>query len=517
MYGLNELAAAPKQSIWELILEQFQDRLVQILLVVAVVSGIFSALEHTADQSLLQSFVEPIVILSILILNAAVGVIQSQSAMDSLEALQELQPTLCTPLRQGVLQANLPASQLVPGDIIQLRVGDKIPADARVVELQSSTLQVDETSLTGESVTVGKLAGEDGISEAGAPLQSQPGMVFAGTMVTAGNALAVVTSTGMSTQFGKIQKGVTDAQQEIQKTPLAIRLDEFGNQLTVIIGIICVAVWLVSIPKMGGASFANKWDGAIYYAKVAVALGVAAIPEGLPAVITLCLSLGTRRMAQRNVIVRRLPSVETLGCTSVICTDKTGTLTTNEMTAVSLVVLEKKDGVVEHSIEGVSYSPLGKIDGITQNDEIRQFPKGSVADVAAVAALCNDASIIGNNEAAESNSGTSNTLVAVERIFERTGEPTEAALCVLAEKLGGLVDLLNGDDNTPIPPSTLASANVDAWRSNFSRKATLEFNRDRKSKCTTLLMHTAIAKTMVAFFLTLMFVHSPFFRYVCIS
>jgi Ca2+-transporting ATPase len=162
----------------------------------------------------------------------------------------------------------------------------------------------------------------------------------------------------------------------------------------------------------------------------------------------------------------------------VICTDKTGTLTTNEMTAVSLVVLEKKDGVVEHSIEGVSHTPLGKIDGITQNDEIRQFPKGSIADVAAVAALCNDASIIGNNEAADNNSDTGNNLVAVERVYERTGEPTEAALCVLAEKLGGLVDL---DDSTPIPPSTLASANVDAWRSNFSRKATLEFNRDRKS------------------------------------
>jgi P-type Ca2+ transporter type 2C len=477
IFGRNELEKPQPQSIWSLIAEQFQDRLVQILVVVAVVSAIFSALEHTTDQSLLKSFVEPIVIVSILVLNAAVGVIQSQSAQDSLQALQEMQPTLCTPIRGGVVQANVPASELVPGDIIQLRVGDKVPADARIVELQSSTLQVDETSLTGESVTVAKLSGKDGISEPGAPLQAQSGMVFAGTMVTAGNALAVCTATGMKTQFGKIQQGVTDAQQELQKTPLALKLDEFGDQLTVIIGIICVAVWLVSIPKMGGASFANRWDGAIYYAKVAVALGVAAIPEGLPAVITLCLSLGTRRMAQRNVIVRRLPSVETLGCTSVICTDKTGTLTTNEMTAVSLMILEGKDQVVEHTIEGISYSPVGNIEGVESEKEREQYPKGSLVDVAAVASLCNDASIIGNDDTEPKKESGSRQITTVERLYERTGEPTEAALCVLAEKLGGMAK--HTAEN--VPPSTLASANVDVWRMNYPRKATLEFNRDRKS------------------------------------
>ena len=135
----------------------------------------------------------------------------------------------------------------------------------------------------------------------------------------------------MATQFGRIQQGVTSAAAETTKTPLAIKLDEFGDTLTIIIGVICFAVWVVSIPKMNDPSFATVWEGAIYYAKVAVALGVAAIPEGLPAVITLCLSLGTRRMAERNVLVRKLPSVETLGCTSVICSDKTGTLTQNEV------------------------------------------------------------------------------------------------------------------------------------------------------------------------------------------
>jgi Ca2+-transporting ATPase len=515
-FGRNTLQPPAKASLLELILEQFEDRLVQILLAVALLSAIFSALEHTKDQSLLGSFVEPLVILAILVLNAAVGVWQSQSASDSLQALQQMQPTLCTPLRDGEVKANLPASELVPGDILQLRVGDKVPADARVLQLQSSRLQVDETSLTGESVTVSKLTGEDGISIAGAPIQSQRGMVFSGTMITSGNALAVVVQTGMDTQFGKIQQGVTQAQEEQPKTPLAIKLDEFGETLTVIIGVICLAVWIVSIPKMNDSSFQNVWEGAIYYAKVSVALGVAAIPEGLPAVITLCLSLGTRRMAQRNVIVRKLPSVETLGCTSVICTDKTGTLTTNEMTVVSLVLLEKpqqKDAtvVVEHTIEGTSYSPVGTIDGIPCNDEVKQNPMGAVVDVAAVSALCNDASVVGNDsnygeesddeDVVDKDGKTISTIHHhgqkkknatkkgdIEKAYERTGEPTEAALCVLAEKLGGMSHYMegmhvskHGSFHLHVPPSVLASANVDSWRQSYLRKATLEFHRERKS------------------------------------
>lgn len=540
-YGPNALLAATKPSLWSLIAEQFQDRLVQILVLVAIVSAIFSILEYSSSgstgseggESLLKACVEPLVIVAILVLNAAVGVWQSQSASDSLEALQQLQPTLCTPLRDGgEWKANCAASELVPGDVLQLRVGDRVPADARVLELQSSTLQVDETSLTGESVTVSKLVGPEGISSTpNSALQSQRGMVFSGTMVTSGNALAVVVQTGMDTQFGKIQKGVSQAASETIKTPLAIKLDEFGNTLTVVIGAICLAVWIVSIPKMNDASFGNVWEGAIYYAKVAVALGVAAIPEGLPAVITLCLSLGTRRMAQRNVIVRKLPSVETLGCTSVICTDKTGTLTTNEMTAVSLVLLEKNGGsgsgsstsvVVEHEVEGTSYSPVGRIDGITYAKEVESNTNGAVADIAAVSALCNDAMILGNDEAYEDQSDDEdvvdkdgstiskihrphkqkkkneqkkkkNGAELVEKVYERTGEPTEAALCVLAEKIGGMAHLLDKDSavadhftkqggfHIHAPPSVLASANVDSWREYCPRKATLEFNRDRKS------------------------------------
>ena len=311
---------------------------------------------------------------------------------------------------------------------------------------------------------------------------------------------------------------MTEAKQEQAKTPLAIRLDEFGEQLTVIIGIICFVVWLVSIPKMSDPSFSSPLEGAVYYAKVAVALGVAAIPEGLPAVITLCLSLGTRRMATRNVIVRKLQSVETLGCTSVICTDKTGTLTTNEMTAVSLVMMTHNQAgmptIVEHSVEGFSYSPFGVVEGIVANEEVKQGPLGAVADIAAVCALCNDAYIVGNDATLNDffdedvvdesgktvgryHEGTKDNgkrrrakkqAEAVEKAFERVGEPTEAALCVLAEKLGGMAHYMEGGGHMDkrglhfaVPPSVLANANVKEWRSMHPRRATLEFSRDRKS------------------------------------
>ncbi len=470
--------------------------MVQILLGVAVLSALFSWMEvrqssaEAMEEALWKSFVEPAVILAILVLNAAVGVWQSQSAADSLAALQQLQARLATVLRDHTLTV-LPAAELVPGDVIQVRVGDKIPADARLVSLQSAVLAVDEGSLTGESMTVNKYPADQGLlTESNRPVQDQKGLLFAGTVVTRGTGQAVVVQTGVHTQFGKIQQGVTEA--VAPKTPLAIKLDDFGQTLTVVIAIICLAVWVVSIPKMNDPTFSSTWEGALYYAKVSVALGVAAIPEGLPAVITLCLSLGTRRMAQRNVIVRKLPAVETLGCTSVICTDKTGTLTTNEMTAVSLVLMEKLpdkkkggDFLVEHVVQGVSYSPIGMVDGIECDREVMNKPQGAVADVAAVCALCNDAKIIGNDAVVEEKKDKNNV-----KPFERVGEPTEAALCVLAEKLGGMSHYLEDGDgrkvdrkglHIDVAPSILASANVDVWRSSYPRLATLEFSRDRKS------------------------------------
>ena len=210
-YGKNELESPPSKTTWELILEQFEDRLVQILLVVAVLSSVFSVMEvweaasGPADQALWKSFVEPFVIVAILVLNAAVGVWQSKSAQGSLEALQKMQPTLATALRDGEWQSGIDASLLVPGDVLEIRVGDKVPADARVLELQSASLKTDEGSLTGESVTVGKLAGDEGMAEPSSPVQDQRGMLYSGTMVTSGSGKAVVVQTGMDTQFGKVR------------------------------------------------------------------------------------------------------------------------------------------------------------------------------------------------------------------------------------------------------------------------------------------------------------------------
>ena len=224
LYGPNTLASPPGKSTWQLILEQFEDRLVQILLGVAVLSGLFSVWEvqqHAASSStggvaepIWKSFVEPLVIVAILLLNAAVGVWQSQSAQGSLEALKQMQPSLATVLRTngdngdtGATAAAkvVDASGLVPGDVIEVRVGDKIPADARLLRLQSSGLQVDEGSLTGESVTVPKLPGNDGtLTSSNKPLQDQKGMLYSGTMITSGSGQALVVNTGMSTQMGKV-------------------------------------------------------------------------------------------------------------------------------------------------------------------------------------------------------------------------------------------------------------------------------------------------------------------------
>eukprot|EP01041_Mallomonas_annulata_P012034 gene12034-25221_t len=308
IYGKNTLSAAPKKSFLSLLLEQFEDKLVQILLGVAFLSSFLAVLEKD-----IHAFVEPLIILSILVLNAVVGILQKQSAESALDALKNLQPDFSCVLRDGVWQNDFPVSDIVPGDIIYLRVGDKVPVDGRLIGLKTTTFGTDESSLTGESVTASKTI--DPV-EIDSKIDAKNNMVFSGTMVTNGAAFIVATRTGMRTEMGMIDAGVQEAKLSEMKTPLAQKLDEFGQQLTYIIGGVCVLVWLVNIPKFYSPVFKSEVQGAIYYAKVAVALGVAAIPEGLPAVITLCLSLGTRRMAKRNVIVRKLSAVETLGCTS---------------------------------------------------------------------------------------------------------------------------------------------------------------------------------------------------------
>lgn len=264
-YGPNLLAEPPKKSLIAMVLEQFQDRLVQVLLAVAVISGVLAFFEEDSH-----AFAEPFVILSILIINALVGVWQSRSAESSLAALQKLQPVTATVLRDGNWQAQFPTANLVPGDILYLRVGDKVPADARILALKTNTFSTDEGSLTGESVSVSKSPECVSVS---ASISGKTNMVFSGTLVTAGAAYALVVGTGAATEIGMINAGVQSAKEIDTKTPLAEQLDAFAHDLTKLVGVICLAVWCLSIPKFGRGAFATRWHGAVYYAKVAVALG----------------------------------------------------------------------------------------------------------------------------------------------------------------------------------------------------------------------------------------------------
>lgn len=450
IYGPNALTAPPEKSLFRLIIEQFDSKLVQILVGVAALSGILAIFEKE-----LNAFFEPAVIITILVLNAFVGIWQTKSAESSLEALRKLQPENSCVLRDGVWINEFPASNIVPGDIVYVRVGDKVPADGRVIGLKTTSFSTDESSLTGESLTVSK---NTGVVDVDSSIPFKTNMVFSGSMVTNGAAFILITKTGMFTEIGQINAGVQEAKLDEMKTPLALKLDEFGDQLTKLIGGICVLVWVMSIPKFSSPAFASKVKGAIYYAKVAVALGVAAIPEGLPAVITLCLSLGTRRMAKRNVIVRKLSSVETLGCTSVICTDKTGTLTTNQMVVTSLVTLsaaeERQVRVIERPVSGVSYEPTGEVMGLA-TESMHQTGLQRLAEVCSV---CNEADVIFR-----------------DGVFERVGEPTEAALRVLVEKLG-VADVARSTD-----PTLMAQQANKHWERQVEKLAVLEFNRDRKS------------------------------------
>lgn len=316
--GPNELEPPRKKTIWEIWWEQFDDTLVKILVVVAFASAAFSVSEvwdvivdNLAENdvgitgivnvvssdpelksTIVQSFVEPFIIMAILLLNAMVGVWQDLSARSSLEALEKMQPKLATVLRSDgnvddddVSSAkwltDYDATQLVPGDVIRLRVGDSIPADARLVSLRSSTMYVEQSSLTGESESVGKLPGDEGLSEAQmrggndsteemstVPIQDQTSMLFSGCLVTRGSGIALVVRTGPSTQIGKIQSSLVEAESEEKKTPLGEQLDEFGTTLSYVIGGICIAVWVASIPHFTDSVFDTWIEGAVYYAKV---------------------------------------------------------------------------------------------------------------------------------------------------------------------------------------------------------------------------------------------------------
>jgi len=457
-YGPNELPAEEGKSLLQLILDQFDDLLVKILLLAAIISFVLACFE---EEETVTAFVEPFVILLILIANAVVGVWQERNAESAIEALKEYEPEMGKVVRQnksGVQKIR--AREIVPGDMIEVSVGDKIPADLRLVKIFSTTLRIDQSILTGESVSVIKHT--DAIPDPKAVNQDKKNILFSGTNVAAGKARGMVIGTGLNTAIGKIRTQM--AETEEIKTPLQQKLDEFGEQLSKVISIICVAVWAINIGHFNDPAHGGSWiKGAIYYFKIAVALAVAAIPEGLPAVITTCLALGTRRMAKKNAIVRSLPSVETLGCTSVICSDKTGTLTTNQMSVSRMFILDKVEGndgsLLEFEITGSTYEPIGDIS--LGNKRVKGADFEGLQELATISLMCNDSSIDFNE---------------FKNIFEKVGEATETALVVLGEKINPYnVSKLGMDRRSA---AIVAKLDMETkWKKEF----TLEFSRDRKS------------------------------------
>ncbi|XP_052799678.1 calcium-transporting ATPase sarcoplasmic/endoplasmic reticulum type-like isoform X3 [Mya arenaria] len=458
-YGPNELPAEIGKPLWELILEQFDDLLVKILLLAACISFVLAWFEESEEQ--VTAFVEPFVILVILICNAVVGVWQERNAEDAIEALKEYEPEIAKVFRKNTRGVQrIRASLLVPGDVVEISVGDKVPADVRVTTIHSTTLRVDQSILTGESVSVLKHA--DPIPDPRAVNQDKKNIIFSGTNIAAGKARGIVIGTGLNTEIGKIRNEMMDT--ETEKTPLQQKLDEFSNQLSKVITVICIAVWAINIGHFNDPAHGGSWmKGAIYYFKIAVALAVAAIPEGLPAVITTCLALGTRRMAKKNAIVRSLPSVETLGCTSVICSDKTGTLTTNQMSVCRMFQFSKVEGgSIENQqfeITGSTYAPDGDV--YLGGKKVKGSDISGLEELMTICAMCNDSSVDYNE---------------TKDIYEKVGEATETALSVLVEK----VNFYN-TDKVGLNKREKGVAAQHVIQQMWKKEFTLEFSRDRKS------------------------------------
>jgi Ca2+-transporting ATPase len=384
-YGPNQLKEAKKYSALSIFFGQFEDFIIWVLIVAAVVSGF------------LKEWVDALAIIAIVILNAILGFIQEYRAEKSLAALKKMSSPTSKVIRGGRREV-IASAQLVPGDIIELEAGDNVPADGRVAWM-TSNFGVQEASLTGESTPVMKTT--LALEERDIPLADRANMVYMGTSVSSGKTRAVVTETGMETELGKIAGMIQEIERE--STPLQKKLEQFGKWIVylcfVLVGMVFLLGWL-----RGGKI--------IDVFLTSVSLAVAAIPEGLPAVVTIALALGVQRMVKRHALIRKLPSVETLGCATVICSDKTGTLTKNEMTVQAIFA-----GGQLFKITGIGYAPKGEflLDGkVVTTGGYPQLYKALSAGV-----LCNGAELIKDKDG-----------------YRIIGDPTEAAILTAAGKAG---------------------------------------------------------------------------------
>lgn len=398
-YGANKLSEKKKKTNLRRFLEQFQDVMIVILLAAAAVSFVVACFGHDPME-----FFEPLLILLIVVLNAILGMVQESKAEKALDALKNMSAPHARVLRDGKEQL-LDASQLVPGDIVHLEAGDFIPADARL--LKSVSLKSEESALTGESVPSEKDA--DAPVEENAPLGDRSNMVFSGCSVTYGTATAVVTATGMRTEMGKIA-GLLEGETETQ-TPLQQKLAQLGKYLGIVALAACAVIFAVGL--LNGIPVLEIF-------MTAVSLAVSAIPEGLPAIVTIVLAIGVQRMVKKNALIRRLPAVETLGSASVICSDKTGTLTQNRMTLTKLWVA-----------------------GESQLEPVSSANSQAARKLLQYGALCCDGSVVFGEDGSE----------------QHIGDPTETSILVAAHK--------NGMEQ-------------DALGKEFPRLAELPFDSDRK-------------------------------------
>jgi len=375
-HGYNTLAGKGQKSLFSMILDQFNDFMIIILIIAAIIS------------IALGDNLEGIVILGIVLLNAVLGTYQENKASNALEALKKMASPRAKVIREGAKES-IPASELVPGDLVIMETGDFVPADVRLIE--SNNLKIDESSLTGESVAVLKDA--EMLAERGTVLGDRLNCAYSSTIVVYGRGRGIVTATGMKTEIGRIAAMIEETEDE--ETPLQKKLSEFGRLL----GFICIFISIV-IFALGIIRGDNIFD--IFM--IAVSLAVAAIPEGLPAVVTVILAIGMQRMVKRNAILKQLSAVETLGSTSTICTDKTGTLTQNKMTVLTVF-----NGSDEWKVTGKGYSFSGELKASSNADSSDLRP------MMLTAVLCNDAEIVQE---------------------EVIGDPTEGALIALGAKAG---------------------------------------------------------------------------------
>ena len=394
-YGPNELAHKKGASIFQMFLEQFKDYMVIILIIASIVSAFVG---EGADA---------LIIIAIVIVNACLGVFQEYRAGKALEALKKMSAPNAKVIRDGEVMT-VPAVDLVPGDLVLLDTGDYVPADVRIIE--SVNLKVEEAALTGESVPVEKDADADLSGDIG--LGDQINCGFMSTLVTYGRGCGIVTTTGMNTVIGKIAEMIQDDEEE--DTPLQKKLNQLGKVLGTACLAVCAIVFVMGL---------LRGEDLLEMFMTAVSLAVAAIPEGLPAVVTIVLAMGMQRMVKHNAIMKKLHAVETLGSTTVICSDKTGTLTQNQMTTVKMYIPG-----VEMTVTGEGYNPEGRV-LIGENDaDLEKEP--AVVRFLEIQALCNDSRL--EHDTADGND-----------VWKIMGDPTEGAMVVTAAKVGMPRELMN--------------------------------------------------------------------------